>query len=78
MFYVEEDIQPVVDIVVRTMGPNGTMVYGDRVLKNIIVSTREFGKIWYGDFEGSVEQLNTIISQMSSNVQYKMSWSQDT
>jgi hypothetical protein len=78
MFYVEEDIQPVVDIVVRTMGPNGTMVYGDRVLKNIIVSTREFGKIWYGDFEGSVEQLDTIISQMSSNIQYKMSWSQDT
>jgi hypothetical protein len=78
MFYVEEDIQPVVDIVVRTMGPNGTMVYGDRVLKNIIVSTREFGKIWYGDFEGSVEQLDTIISQMSSNIQYKMSWSQHT
>ena len=78
MFYVEEDIQPVVDTVVRTMGPNGTMVFGDRVLKNIIVSTREFGKIWYGDFEGSVEQLDTIISQMSSNIQYKMSWSQDT
>jgi hypothetical protein len=78
MFYVEEDIQPVVDIVVRNMGPNGTMVYGDRVLKNIIVSTREFGKIWYGDFEGSVEQLDTIISQMSSNIQYKMSWSQHT
>jgi hypothetical protein len=78
MFYTEEDIQPVVDTVVRTMGPNGTMVYGDRVLKNIIVSTREFGKIWYGDFEGSVEQLDTIISQMSSNIQYKMSWSQDT
>jgi hypothetical protein len=78
MFYTEEDIQPVVDTVVRTMGPSGTMVYGDRVLKNIIVSTREFGKIWYGDFEGSVEQLDTIISQMSSNIQYKMSWSQDT
>lgn len=78
MFYVEEDIQPVVDAVENVMGPNGTMTYGEKVVKNVIISTPEFGKIWYGDFEGTLEQLDKVITQLSTNIQYKLSWAQDT
>lgn len=70
MFYVEEDIQPVVDVITRRLGPAGTMSYGKNVLMNVVLSTREFGAVWYGDFEGSPEAMANIINDLSTETGY--------
>ncbi len=70
MFYVEEDIAPVVDVIARRLGPAGTMVYGKSVLMNVTLSTREFGTVWYGDFEGSATVLENIVTELSTETGY--------
>jgi len=66
MFYVEEDIVPVVDVISRRLGPAGTMAYGKNVLMNVTLSTPEFGTVWYGDFEGSAMVLENIVTELST------------
>jgi hypothetical protein len=70
MFYVEEDIAPMVDIITRRLGPAGTMAYGKNVLMNVTLSTPEFGTVWYGDFEGSPVILENIIAELSTETGY--------
>jgi hypothetical protein len=72
MFYVEEDIAPVVDIITRRLGPAGTMTHGKNVLMNVTLSTREFGAVWYGDFEGTLAQLTSIVNELSVETGYNM------
>lgn len=74
MFYTEEDVQPVVDAVVEVMGTVGNMASGRGVLPNVTISTPEFGKVWYGDYVGTVEQLDTKIVQLSTKLGYKLSF----
>jgi hypothetical protein len=70
MFWTEEDIQPVVNAVIRRMGKAGRMSYGKQVLMNVIVSTPQFGAVWYGDFEGTVDELTRISSELSAETGY--------
>ena len=70
MFWTEEDIQPVVNAVARRMGKAGRMSYGKQVLMNVVVSTPEFGPVWYGDFEGTVDDLAKIVSELSAETGY--------
>jgi hypothetical protein len=72
MFYVEEDIAPVVDIITRRLGPAGTMTYGKNVLMNVTLSTREFGTVWYGDFEGTPVMLENIVTELSNETGYSI------
>lgn len=74
MFYTEEDVQPVVDAVTEVMGVVGNMVSGRGVLPNVTISTPEFGKVWYGDYVGTAEQLNANISQLSNKLGYKLTF----
>lgn len=74
MFYTEEDIQPVVDMVTEALGTVGNMAYGRGVLPNVTVATPEFGKVWYGDYVGTVDQLTTNISDLSTKTGYKLSF----
>jgi hypothetical protein len=69
MFYREEDIQPVVDIIERTLGPQGIMMSGKNISKNVTVGSPQFGKLWYGDVDGDmdyVQSLCDILSQRTS------------
>lgn len=74
MFYTEEDVQPVVDAVTEVMGVVGNMVSGRGVLPNVTVSTPEFGKVWYGDYVGTVDELNASMGQLSTKLGYKLSF----
>lgn len=74
MFYTEEDVQPIVDAVTEVMGVTGNMAIGKNVLPNVTVSTPEFGKVWYGDYTGTVEQLNTNMTNLSTKLGYKLSF----
>jgi len=68
MFYTIEDIQPVVDVAVELFGKNGTMLDGKNVSKNVIVGTREFGKLWYGDVDGDMDFINGLCSVLSQRI----------
>lgn len=49
MFYVEEDLTPVVNHATNLFGRNGARRFGKNVEAGVSIATREFGKIWYGD-----------------------------
>lgn len=74
MFYVEEDIQPIVDVVTAALGTVGNMSQERGVIKNVTVSTPEFGKVWYGDYVGSVETLERQLTNVSNTTGYTLSW----
>lgn len=74
MFYTEEDVQPVIDVVIEKLGVVGNMAHGRGVLPNITVSTPEFGKVWYGDYVGTTDQLMLVITDLTTKTGYKFSY----
>ena len=68
MFYTVEDIQPAVDVAVELFGKNGTMLDGKHISKNVLVGTREFGKLWYGDVDGDMDFINSLCSVLSQRI----------
>ena len=68
MFYIEEDVQPIAQIAVEMFGPNGNMLEGKNITKNVIIGTKEFGKIWYGDVNGDTQYVTDMCSAMSTRV----------
>lgn len=68
MFYTEEDVAPAVQVATELFGPVGNMIYGKNVTKNVLIGTREFGKIWYGDVEGDVEFITGLCSVLSQRI----------
>ena len=68
MFYSEEDVVPVAGIAVEMFGPNGNILDGKNVTKNVIIGTNAFGKIWYGDVDGSEEFIADMCAVMSARV----------
>ena len=74
MFYTEEDIQPVVDAVTAVFGVPGNMSNERNVLKNVTISTPEFGKVWYGDYNGSMDVVTKNLSELTNNLGYQFSF----
>ena len=68
MFYTMEDVQPAADVAVELFGKNGVMLDGKNVSKNVIVGTREFGKLWYGDVDGDMDFINGLCSVLSQRI----------
>lgn len=68
MFYLEEDIEPVVQIAKEVLGPVGNMLEGKNVMKNILIGTNRFGKIWYGDIEGDSDYILGLCHVLSQRV----------
>lgn len=69
MYFTADEIQPVVDVVTSTLGPQGIMLEGKGISRNIILGSPQFGKLWYGDVDGNleyVENLCSILSQRTS------------
>ncbi len=73
MFWTEEDIQPVVDVVTQTLGPQGVMMNGKTVSKNVVLGSPEFGKLWYGDIDGDREYVDSICNILSQRTSQKIS-----
>ena len=66
MFYTEEDVEPVVQIATELFGPVGNMLEAGRfVTMNVIVGTKEFGKVWYGDVAGTIDYVTELCEIMS-------------
>ena len=72
MFYTEEDVQPAVDMATELFGKVGNMSAEKNVLKNIVIFSKQFGKIWYGDIQDQMENIqnkcNQIAQKFSINV----------
>ena len=68
MFYTEEDVQPIAQVAIEMFGPNGNMMEGKNITKNVIIGTKEFGKIWYGDVNGDTQYVTDMCSAMSTRV----------
>jgi hypothetical protein len=78
MFYREEDIQPVVDVITATLGQQGIMMDGKRITKNIILGSTQFGKLWYGDVDGDMEYIHSICGIVSQRTGHTVSVVSDT
>lgn len=65
MYYTEEDIQPAVTIATELFGPAGNMMHGKNMKYNVMIATAKFGKIWYGDVDGSTEYINSLLTILS-------------
>ena len=74
MFYTEEDVTPAVQVATELFGPVGNMLEGGRfVTQNVIIGTREFGKLWYGDVEGTVDYVNELCEILSKRINQQVS-----
>jgi hypothetical protein len=65
MYFTVEEIQPTVEVVTSTLGPQGNMMEGKHVSKNVILGSPQFGKLWYGDVDGDMEYIKRICAVMS-------------
>jgi hypothetical protein len=65
MFYTEEDVQPVVDMTTELFGTVGSMSAEKNVLKNIVIFSKQYGKLWYGDIEDQMENIHTKCNQIA-------------
>lgn len=69
MFYTEEDVEPVVQIASEIFGRVGNMLMAGRfVTQNVIIGTKEFGKIWYGDVDGTTDYVNELCEVFSKRI----------
>ena len=74
MFYTEEDVTPAVQIATELFGPVGNMLQDSRFMsRNVIIGTREFGKLWYGDVEGTVDYVNELCEILSKRINQQVS-----
>ena len=69
MFYTDEDVTPAVQTATELFGPVGNLLNEGRfITRNVIVGTREFGKLWYGDVEGTVDYVNELCEILSKRI----------
>lgn len=57
MFWTEEDIQPVVDATVTTFGTVGNMTTERGAILNVVIFSKQYGKLWYGDIADTMENI---------------------
>ena len=72
MFYSEEDVEPIVQIAKEMFGPIGNILTSKNVIKNVLIGTNEFGKIWYGDIEGDSDYVLGLCHVMSQRIGQKV------
>jgi hypothetical protein len=68
MFYTEEDVQPAVDMATELFGTVGNMSAEKSVLKNMIIFSKQYGKLWYGDIEDHMDNINTKCNQIAQKL----------
>ena len=69
MFYTEEDVVSAVQTAIELFGPVGNMLESGRfVSQNVIIGSREFGKLWYGDVEGTLDYVNELCEILSKRI----------
>jgi len=66
------DVEPIVQIAKEMFGPVGNLLEGKNVMKNILIGTNEFGKVWYGDIEGDSDYILGLCQVMSQRVGQKV------
>ncbi len=74
MFYSEEDIEPAVQIAKELFGPVGNMLEGSRfVAQNVVIGSSAYGKLWYGDVEGTIDYVNELCEILGKRINQKVS-----
>lgn len=73
MFYTEEDVTPAVQTACELFGPVGNMLPTSRfVIQNVMIGTKEFGKIWYGDVEGTIDYVKELCEILSKRINQRV------
>jgi len=73
MFYTEEDVEPAAQIATELFGKVGNVLPAGRfVTQNVIIGTNEFGKLWYGDVEGTTDFVNELCEVLSKRINQKV------
>lgn len=65
MFWSEEDVQPAVDMTTEMFGTVGNMSAEKNVLKNVVIFSKQYGKLWYGDVEDTLDNVQNKCNQIS-------------
>lgn len=65
MFYTEEDVQPAVDMATELFGTVGNMSEEKNALKNIVIFSGQYGKLWYGDIQDTADNVRDKCSQIA-------------
>ena len=65
MFYTEDDVQPVVDMTTDLFGTVGNMSTEKNVFKNLVIFSKQYGKLWYGDIEDQMDSIHTKCNQIA-------------
>jgi hypothetical protein len=69
MFWTEEDVAPAVQIATDLFGPVGNMLPDGRfITKNVIIGSNQFGKLWYGDVEGTPEYVAELCEILGKRI----------
>lgn len=68
MFYVEEDVQPAVDMAKKLFGKVGSMSLEKNTMHDVSIATREFGKLWYGDLTMDTATLVNKMSELGTAI----------
>ncbi len=70
MFWTDEDVQPAYELAVKLFGQHNRYEQDNiNAYRNVVIMTREFGKIWFGDLElndetrENLEKLSVTINQ---------------
>ena len=69
MFYTEEDVTPSVLEATKLFGQVGNINTGKHVINNVSIATRKFGKLWYGDIDGTPGEIAQKLSQLNKFTQ---------
>jgi hypothetical protein len=66
MFYTEEEIQPVVTLATKIFGRVGNMCPSPYMF--ISVQTNKFGAVWYGDIQGTADDVISLTKKFAAEV----------
>lgn len=72
MFWTKEDVDHIGQILTDVLGPQGNMIEGKGVLKNIQIATNEYGRMWYGDIQGNVEYVDGLCNILTKRIGKKV------
>lgn len=78
MYFTAEDVQPAVDVITSTLGPQGIMMEGKGITKNVLLGSPQFGKLWYGDVDGDMEYIHSLCNILSQRTGQRISVVPDT
>lgn len=76
MFAVEEDIEAATQLAIKILGPQGRMLEAGREVSfDVILATKNLGRIWYGDISASdTSKIIQLATELKEEVVFADAW----